>query len=70
MPGSKPATRDTRPMLLRGDHRSSTIKVQEALSAAGGGSFDVFMDTDNRQHSIGRASSEEIVSDMEATPAN
>ena len=59
------------PCCFGGDHRSIyESQVQEALSAAGGGSFDVFVDTDNRQHSIGRMSLEAIYSDMETTSAN
>ena len=59
------------PCCFGGDHRAIyELQVQEALSAAGGGSFGVFMDTDNRQHRIGRASFEAIVSDMETTPSN
>jgi hypothetical protein len=59
------------PCCFRGDYRSIYLsQVQGAVSASGGGSFDVFLDAENRQHSISGAALEMIVSEMERVPPN
>ncbi len=58
------------PCCSGGDHRSIyEPQVQDAVRDAGGGSFAVFMDRDNHQHSIGRAALDLILSDIETQPA-
>jgi len=55
------------PCCFSGDHRSVyEPQVKSALQSAGGGTFDVYLDTVNREHSISRAAFDVIVSDVEA----
>jgi len=59
------------PCCFSGDYRSIyELQVQAAIKASGGGSFDVLLDGENRQHSISSVALEAIISDIEAVPAN
>jgi hypothetical protein len=55
------------PCCFSGDHRSLyEAQVLAAVNASGGGSFEVFLDSDNRQHSISPRALEAIIEDIEA----
>jgi hypothetical protein len=55
------------PCCFSGDHRSLyEPQVKAALQSSGGGTFDVYLDTANREHSISRAGFDVIVTDIEA----
>jgi hypothetical protein len=57
------------PCCFGGDHRAVyEPQVQAALQAAGGGSFSVYLDQDNTEHSISRAALSAIESDIRANP--
>jgi hypothetical protein len=54
------------PCCFSGDHRAIyEPQVQAAIEASGGGSFDVFLDSDNRQHSLAPRALDAILQDME-----
>lgn len=59
------------PCCFGGDHRSLYLEqVQAAVASSGGGAFAVFLDTDNREHSIGPAALAAILADMGATASD
>lgn len=57
------------PCCFGGDYRSIyLVQVQVALRELGGGTFDVFVDTENGAHSIGRAAIARILADLDGPP--
>lgn len=59
------------PCCFGGDYRSYYVpQVQAAVAALGSGSFDVFLDSENRQHSIGSRSIDAIISDLSNQPGS